>query len=146
MTPVWKFYKEEWTTKEVEKAYSEINQKDQEYIITWTTEDISGPMGWPMIEDIWEIKYEENGKIHFGVYWCFLWDIFQHFDGRRSQIKWMKSTYEVSKVKKERSSSSRDNVVVHYTVVKRMNSRETNRIQIIVVSLTSCVTLVRVLN
>lgn len=59
----------------------------------------------------------------------------------------MKSKYEVMKVKKERSSRRRDSVVMLYIVVKGMDSRERLiRVQILVVSLTSCVTLVRLLN
>lgn len=53
----------------------------------------------------------------------------------------MKSKYEVSKVKKERSSRRRDSVVVLCIVVKRMDFRERLiRVQFLVVSLTSCVT------
>lgn len=87
----------------------------------------------------------ENFPLEFTDIFCA--EIFQNFDGRRSQIKWMKSKYEVRKVKKERSSSRRDSVVMLYIVVKRMDSRERLiRVQILVVSLTSCVTLVSLLN
>lgn len=107
VTPLWRFCREGWTTKEPEKAHPEEKQKDPKHVITWTKDkDSKVPCSEQRLKAFKRSSKKRMEEFSLEFIFDIFWEVFQSFDESTSHIRWMRSKYAVlvSYLKKEKGA------------------------------------------